>query len=138
MSSDSWFADAADARKYIAEIGRVWIVWLVGLTALLRTSGGAAFAVGGTLLVAAFLLMQPLQHRVQERFHDESDGRSVPPRKSLSSRDRALRELTYGREPFAEAISRNGWWRALIAIPWVVIVFTLAAGAGIAVEWLSG
>ncbi len=138
MSAEDWFDDAADARKYVAEVGRLWFVWLVGLVALLRTGGGLAFAVGAALLVAMFILMQPLQQRVQDRFESDSDGRNVPPRQTLSSRDRALRELTYGRGAFAEAVAQAGWWRALIVVPWLVIGVTLAAAAAIAVEWLSG
>ncbi len=138
MSAEDWFDDATDARKYVAEVGRLWFVWLAGLGALLRTGGGLAFAVGAALLVAMFILMQPLQQRVQERFEHDSAGRHVPPRRTLSSRDKALRELTYGRGPFAEAVAKAGFWRALIVVPWVVIVVTLAAGAAIAVEWLSG
>ena len=138
MTPEAWFADAADAKKYVGEVGRLWVVWLLGLIALLRSTGGLAFAVAGALLVAMFILMQPLQHRVHELFEDDSDGRHVPPRQTLSSRDKALRELTYGRGAFAEAISKAAWWRPLAAIPWVVIVLTIAAGAAIAVEWLSG
>lgn len=138
MSADSWFEDAADARKYVAEVSRLWFLWLAGLVALLRTSGGLAFAVGAGLLVAMFILMQPLQQRVQERFESDSAGRTVPPRQTLSSRDKALRELTYGRGVFADAVTKLGWWRALVVVPWVVILVTLAAAAAIAVEWLSG
>ncbi len=138
MTPEAWFVDAADAKKYVGEAGRVWIVWLIGLMALLRTSGGRTFAVAGILLVALFVLMQPLQQRVQDRFEDDSDGRNVPRRQTLSSRDKALRELTYGRRAFSEAVSKAGWWQPLTAIPWVVIALTLAAGAAIAVEWLSG
>lgn len=138
MSAGAWFEDAADARKYITEVSRLWFVWLAGLVALLRTGGGLAFAVGAALLVALFILMQPLQQRVQGRFESDSAGRRVPPRQTLSSRDRALRELTYGRAPFSEAIAKAGWWRGLIVVPWVVILATLVAGAAIAVEWLSG
>ena len=138
MSAGAWFEDAADARKYVAEVSRLWFVWLVGLVALLRTSGRLAFAVGAALLVAMFILMQPLQQRVQERFEGDSAGRRVPPRQTLSSRDKALRELTYGRGPFAEAVTKAGLRRALIVFPWLVIMATLAAGAAIAVVWLSG
>ena len=138
MTPEAWFVDAADAKKYVGEVGRLWLVWLLGLIALLVSAGGVAFAVAGALLVAMFILMQPLQQRVQGRFEGDSDGRAVPRRQTLSSRDKALRELTYGRAAFAEAVSKAGWWRPLIAIPWVVIVVTLAAGAAIAVEWLSG
>ena len=138
MSAEDWFDDATDARKYVAEVGRLWFVWLVGLGALLGTSGGFAFAVGATLLVAMFILMKPLQQRVQDRFGSDSAARRVPARQTLSSRDKALRELTYGRGPFAEAVTKAGLRRALIVFPWLVIMATLAAGAAIAVVWLSG
>ena len=136
--SESWFADEADARKYIGEVGRIWFVWLLGLGALALSRGVTALVVGLALLVTMFILMSPLQNRVQERYGNDPDGRRIPKRETMSARDRALRELTYGRAPFAEAVERRGMWPALKLVPWVVIVATLVAAAIVALQWFEG
>lgn len=136
--ADSWFADEADAGKYISEVAKLWFVWLLGLGALALSRGMTAVVVGLALLVAMFILMSPLQNRVQDRYGNDPEGRTIPKRETLSSRDRALRELTYGRAPFAEAVEMRGMWPALKVAPWVVIVATLAAAAVVATQWFEG
>jgi len=135
---DSWFSDAADARQYIGEVGKLWFVWLLGLGALAASSGVAALVVGVVLLVAMFILMSPLQNRIQERYGSDPDGRTIPKRETLSSRDKALRDLTYGRAPFAEAVDKRGLWAGLKLVPWVVVITTLVAAAIVAIQWLGG
>lgn len=137
-ASDPWFADEADAKAYLGEIGKVWFVWLLGLGALAASRGVTAVIVGVALLVAMFILMSPLQSRIQDRFGNDPDGRRVPNRETMSARDKALRELTYGRRPFAEAVDKRGLWSGLKLLPWVVIVVTLAAAAVVATQWFSG
>lgn len=137
-SADTWFADEADAKTYIGEVGKLWLAWLVGLGALAFSRGVTAVIVGIALLVALFILMSPLQNRVQDMFGNDPDGRAIPKRETLSSRDKALRELTYGREPFAEAVDKRGMWSGLKLIPWVVIFATLVAAALVAIQWFEG
>ena len=137
MTTEAWFEDAADARKYLAEVGRLWFVWLVGLGALILMKGGMVFVVGGALLVAMFVLTNPLQQRVHARFKDDADGRKVAPRQTLSSRDKALRQLTYGPKVFSEAVTTGGLWRALNVVPWLVIAATLVAAAIVAITWFE-
>lgn len=138
MGDSAWFADAADAKRYITEVGRIWFVWLLGLAALAFSEGIVAVVVGLTLLVVMFFLMSPLQNRVHDRFGIDADGHAIPKRESLSSRDKALRELTYGRATFSEAIDKSGLWGGIKVVPWVVIVATLAAAAIVAVNWFEG
>lgn len=137
MSQDDWFADVADARSYLAEVGRLWLVWLVGLGALALGRGLIALVIGVGLLVVVFLLMSPLQDRVQARFGDDLAARQTAPRRTLSARDSALRQLTYGTKPFVEAIAKAGLPRALNVIPWLVIVATLVAAAVVALAWFN-
>ena len=137
MSPDGWFEDAADARKYLAEVGRLWAVWVGGLGALALSRGGVAFLIGGALLLVMFVLMKPLQQRVQTRFGTDSAARKSEPRRTLSARDKALRQLTYGSGPFAEALSKGGLPSALKVLPWLVIGATLVAGAFVAVAWFE-
>lgn len=138
MTPDGWFDDEADAKRYLGEVGRLWIVWLLGLAALAFSRGLTAGAVGLALLVAMFILMSPLQNRVHARYGDDEKARRVAARQTLSARDRALRELTYGRAPFAEAIDKRGMWSGYKAIPWVVIAATLIAAGLVAVTWFEG
>jgi hypothetical protein len=131
-----WFSDAADAGRYIREVGRLWFFWLLGLGLLAMTRGIAAVVAGVALLIAMFLLMQPLQQRVQARF-GAAESRKIVFGESLSARDKALRQLTYGRRPFAEAVAVRGLWPALALLPWVVIVATLVAAAVVATVFLG-
>lgn len=135
--TDPWFEDAADAKQYMGEVGRLWVVWLVGLGALAVSQGGVAVAVGVALLIAMFVLMSPLQQRVHARYGTERDARKLPPRATLTARERALRQLTYGRRPFAEAVEMRGLLGGWKAVPWVVMAATLAAAAAVAVAWLG-
>ncbi len=137
-SAETWFVDQADAKKYIGEVGKLWVVWLLGLGALAASRGVIAIIVGVALLVALFILMSPLQNRVQEKFGSDPEGRSIPKRETLSSRDKALRELTYGRAPFAEAVDKRSMWAGWKAVPWVVMIATLAAAAVVAIRWFEG
>jgi hypothetical protein len=137
LSSEDWFEDATDARKYVGEVGRLWTAWLVGLGALALSRGGASLAVGAALLVAMFVLMNPLQQRVQARFAEDPSARKLAPRKTLSSRDKALRQLTYGPAVFSEAVATGGLWRVLKLVPWLVIVATLVAAAFVASAWFD-
>ncbi|MCP3973699.1 MAG: hypothetical protein GY720_04320 [bacterium] len=138
MTIESWFDDAVDAKKYMGEVGRLWSVWLLGLGALAFSRGLTAGAVGLALLVAMFILMSPLQNRVHTMYGDDESSRRVARRQTLSARDRALRQLTYGRAPFGEAVDKRDLWSGLKAIPWVVILVTLVAAALVAVAWFEG
>ena len=134
---EPWFDDSADASAYLGEVARLWIVWLLGLGALAFTDGMVAIVVGVGLLGALFVLMHPLQRRVQSRFGDSLEAKR-PQTRSLSKRDRALRELSYGPRPFAEAVDKTslpGWLRF---VPWAVVAVTLVAAGVVAVQWLGG
>ena len=110
MTTEGWFDDEADAKRYLGEVGRLWTVWLLGLGALVFSRGLTAGVVGLVLLVAMFILMSPLQNRVHDRYRDDEESHQVAKRQSLSARDRALRQLTYGRAPFGEAVDKRGLW----------------------------
>lgn len=138
MTSEAWFEDEADAAKYMGEVGRLWAVWLLGLGALAISRGPVAVVVGIALLVALFVLMSPLQQRVQARHGEDANARKIGRRATLSSRDRALRDLTYGRAPFAEAVDTRTMWSGLKLVPWVVIALTLLAAAVVALAWFEG
>lgn len=138
MTEEAWFTDAADAKRYIAEVARVWVGWLAGLAALALSRGAMAVIFGLALLVAMFFLVSPLQQRVQDRFEDSRRADRPQQRRFLSARDRALRDLTYGRKPFAEAIQVSNSWAGLKLIPWLVTIATFVGAAFIAVAWFEG
>ena len=134
---EPWFDDSNDATAYLGEVARLWAVWLVGLGALAFAKGMVAVVVGVALLVALFVLMHPLQRRVESRFGDSAEAKR-PQTRSLSKRDTALRELSYGPRPFAEAIEKTSMPSWLRFAPWVVVAVTLVAAGIVAVQWLGG
>lgn len=133
-----WFLDATDAQKYLGEVGRLWVGWLVGLVALGLSKGGVAIAIGVAFLVGLFVLMAPLQNRVGDRFAGDAAAFKTARGQILSKRDRALRELAYGRAPFAEALSKRELPPALRFVPWAVILASFAAAAVMALAWFEG
>lgn len=137
MTGKAWFTDEADAKRYIGEAGRVWVVWLVGLGVLSLTEGVASAVVGGALLVVMFIVMSPLQNRVHEMFAPDQDGPPDHGHEPFGPRDKVLRQLTYGREPFAEAVDKRGLASILKAAPWVVIAATLVMSAVLAIKWFG-
>ena len=133
-----WFLNEADAGKYLGEVGRLWAGWLIGLVALGLSRGGVAVAVGVAFLVVLFVLMGPLQNRVADRFEGDAAAFKTARGQILSKRDRALRELAYGRAPFAEALAKRELPPALRFLPWAVIIASFVAAAGMALVWLEG
>jgi hypothetical protein len=133
-----WFLDAADAGKYLGEVGRLWVGWLAGLVALGLSRGGVAIVVGVSFLVVLFVLMNPLQNRVAARFAGDEAAFKTARGQILSTRDRALRELAYGRAPFTEALAKRDLSPALRFLPWGVIIASFAAAAAMALVWFEG
>ena len=133
-----WFLNEADAGKYLSEVGRLWAGWLIGLVALGFSRGGVAIVVAVAFLVGLFVLMGPLQNRVAERFEGDSAAFKTARGQILSNRDRALRELAYGRAPFAEALVKRELPPALRFLPWAVIIASFVAAAGMALAWFEG
>ena len=58
--------------------------------------------------------------------------------KGQDIRDRALRELAYGRAPFTEALTKRGLPAVLRFLPWAVIIASFVAAAGMALAWFEG
>lgn len=137
MSDEAWFEDEADAKKYLGEVARIWLVWLGGLIALAASRGFLAAVFGVALLVVMFVLISPLQNRVHERFGDLRREEAPVERSVLAARDRALRDLTYGRRPFAEALATGSMWPGLKAAPWLVTIATFVAAAVISIRWFG-
>ncbi len=134
------FAGAADARRYLSDVLRLWSGWLLGLAALLFTEGWWVVIAGVLTIALLLFLARPLQARaaglvpedtlVGSRFNVVGRG---------TARDKALQAYAYGREPLEEAVrltGRGGWM--LIVRPlmiWVTIaaflyvLFTTFSGA---------
>jgi hypothetical protein len=110
-----WFTDAADARAYLDEIGRLWIAWLLALAALLAFDGLLLVVTAFAVVAAWLILAKPLQRRAARLVEDEppeEEGWQAAASRG-KHRDQVLRELTVGRVPLETsllAIGASPWW----------------------------
>jgi hypothetical protein len=125
-----WFTDAADARGYLNEIGRLWTAWLVVLASQLALDGIWLVVSAVALLAAWLVLGRPLQRRAAALVDDESEDATEDRQTAAAmgkQRDRIMRELIIGQAPLEAALAINGssprWAYARI----VVIALTIAA-----------
>jgi hypothetical protein len=125
-----WFTDAADARGYLNETGRLWTAWLVVLASQLALDGIWLVVSAVALLAAWLVLGRPLQRRAAALVDDESEDATEDRQTAAArgkQRDRIMRELIIGQAPLEAALAINGssprWAYARI----VVIALTIAA-----------
>lgn len=103
---DFTFGDRADARRYLAEVGTLWAVWLLALFAVTFSSGGLRALAGVIGLVATVWRTMPLQNRAGALVTDEEARRNTGFRGG--KRERTFRKLAYGIEPLRAAVPMAG------------------------------
>jgi hypothetical protein len=127
----NWFSDRDDARAYMTEILRIWIMWVIGLAALLFVSGWSVLLAGVVVLGVLVWLVQPIQRRASGiddpgEFVEGSGGRFGGKR---TRSETAMRVLLYGEPPIREAIESYGAWPGWLWVRRVVIAVTVVAFA---------
>ena len=132
----SVFHSPSDARKFLGQIARVWVVWLALLAILAFAVSPWNWAIGGVLLVALMFLIVPIQQRVDRDVPQDGFDEN---RASLflgrgTRRDRALRAMLGGAGPMANALRVSGadprwvWLRHLVFVATVAAAFYLLFG----------
>lgn len=126
--SEWGFTDEADAGNYLREVRRLWVAWLLGLTALLFTNGWWVVLSGVVTIGVLLLLARPLQARAAALVPDDT---LVGSRFNVvgrgTARDKALQALAYGREPLEAATSLRGSGRWMVSARPLLVGATIAA-----------
>jgi hypothetical protein len=106
MAVDFTFADRDDARRYLGEVGALWVIWIVSLFVITFSSGGLRLLTGIVGLVVTVWRTYPLQRRAAILVPDEEAQVNVGLRGGL--RERTFRKLAYGAEPLRVAVPAAG------------------------------
>ncbi|MEN8233395.1 MAG: hypothetical protein ABFR89_00550 [Actinomycetota bacterium] len=122
----NWFSDADDARRYLFEIARLWVVWVVGLVLLFAVDGWMVLLAGIVVIAVLVWLVQPIQRRAADiddpgEFVEGSGGRFGGKR---TRKEMAMRVLLYGKAPLVEAIEEFDAWFGWVWIRQIVIATT--------------
>ncbi len=125
----SVFHSPSDAREFLGQIARVWVVWLALLAILAFAGSPWNWAVGVVLLVILMFLIVPIQHRVDRDIPQDGFDEN---RASLflgrgTRRDRALRAMLGGAGPMASALRASGADARWVWLRHLVFVTTIAA-----------
>lgn len=123
-----WFTDPADARAYLEELGRLWVVWLVALVGLLVFDGVLLLLTALGLVVAWLVLARPLQRRTTRLVGEEDDAADDGGQGATTrgrERDRILRELTLGKTPLPAALEKVGADPRWAYLRYVVVALTV-------------
>jgi len=136
----NWFSDRDDARKYMTEIVRIWIAWVVGLAALFFVSGWNVLIAGVVVIVVLIWLVQPVQRRASGiddagEFVEGTGGRFGSAR---TRGEVALRVLLYGEAPIREAIDEYGAWWGWLWLRRAVVGVTAVAFALVFIDVFKG
>lgn len=129
-----WTWSSADAaRAYLADLGRLWGVWVLVLGAMFTTSGALLIVVSFAAFLVLVGLSMPVQKHV-DAVEAPADTRSrMAQIRGGSERDHAARQLLYAKGPVRAAAEATGagpawvWARHAIvagtvgAFAWVVI-----------------
>jgi hypothetical protein len=115
----------------MSEILRIWIMWVIGLAALLFVSGWSVLLAGVVVLGVLVWLVQPIQRRASGiddpgEVVEGSGGRFGGNR---TRSETAMRVLLYGEPPIREAIESYGAWSGWLWVRRVVIAVTAVAFA---------
>lgn len=136
----NWFSDGADARSYVFELTRLWVVWILGLVALFAVQAWYVLLVGVVVIALLIWLVRPIQARAAAI---DDPGETVEGSGGRFGRDRtrgemALRVLLYGEAPLAEAVDEFGLWPGLIWVRRFVIAISAVAFALVLIDILQG
>jgi len=136
----NWFSDRDDARKYLTEIIRIWVVWVVGLAALFFVSGWNVLIAGIVVIAVLVWLVQPIQRRAAGiddpgEIVEGTGGRFGGAR---TRGEVALRVLLYGEAPISEAIESFGAWPGWLWIRRFVVAITVVAFAFVFIDIFRG
>ena len=141
MSDTDWgLTTESEAHRYLAEVGRLWATWVVGLAALALTDGWWLLASGVAVIAALMWMSRPLQARAAALV---AEDKVTGGKKSLlvarrTERDLALRALSYGEAPLRRAVeltSAGRWW---LLGRVVIIGLTIAAFAFVVLDVFRG
>lgn len=121
------FGDEADARRYLREVGLLWLAWIIGLSGLLLSSALALFLWAVVTLGTLLFLARPLQRRAETMVpQNKVEGGKVDTvLRGGTTRDRVLRDLAYGTEPVLAALRTTGHSEHWVFARHVVIAVTL-------------
>lgn len=136
----NWFSDKDDARSYLVDLTRLWVVWIAGLIALFAVKSWYVLFVGVVIIGLLIWLVRPIQARAAAiddpgETVEGSGGRFGGAR---TRGEMALRVLLYGEAPLAEAINDYGMWSGLIWVRRVVIGISAVAFAAVFIDVLKG
>lgn len=121
------FVGPHDARTYLREVGVLWVVWVVGLFAILTTHGATLIIWSVGVVVALLFLARPLLTRTENLVpvnKREGSAAHVALRGG-TTRDRVLRELAYGSRPVRAALDAAGLSRNWLVVRHFVIAATM-------------
>jgi hypothetical protein len=126
---DYTFDNAAEARRYLREVGLLWGAWLVGLIAVMFAHGVALLLIALSLLISLLALAKPLLPRTEALVpvNSREGGALEAALRGGTKRDRVLRELAYGVEPVRAALESAGLSTSWIAVRHIVVAATLIA-----------
>jgi hypothetical protein len=127
----SVFHSPSDAREFLRQIARVWVVWLTLLAILAFAASPWNWVVGGLVLVLLLFLISPIQQRVDRDVPQDGFDET---RASLflgrgTRRDRALRTMLSGSGPMASALRASGADARWVWLRHIVFVATIVAAA---------
>ncbi|MEN8113004.1 MAG: hypothetical protein ABFS21_01340 [Actinomycetota bacterium] len=136
----NWFSDADDARRYLSEIFRLWVVWIAGLILLFAVKGWTVLLAGIVVIGVLVWLVQPIQRRAggiddPGEFVEGSGGRFGGKR---TRKEMALRVLLYGKAPIVEAIEEYGAWSGWLWVRQAVIATTAVVFAIVFLDVFAG
>ncbi len=136
----NWFSDHDDARSYVFELSRLWVVWILGLVALFAVQSWYVLLAGVVVIGLLIWLVRPIQARAAAiddpgEMVERSGGRFGGAR---TRGEMALRVLLYGEAPLSEAVNEFGLWWGLIWVRRVVIAISAVAFAVVFIDILQG
>lgn len=136
----NWFSDRNDARDYVFQIARLWVVWLIGLGALFAITGWYVLLAGVAVIAVLIWLVRPIQVRAagiedSAEVVEETGGRFGGGR---TRSDAALRALLHGEAPLAEAVNEYGMWSGWLWARRGVVVLTAFAFAMVLLDVFQG
>jgi len=121
------FDGQADASKYLREVGVLWGAWLVGLVGLLVTNAWLLLIWGFLSLAMLIVLARPIQRRAERLIPENKvvGGKIETVFRGGTSRDRAIRDLAYGTEPFLVALRVTGRSERWILVRHLLVALTI-------------